>query len=180
MYFWKTRPSRKPEVVFEDGREKKAGGRCTETMLPERSKFFFLSLPLSLSLSLCLCLCLSVCLSVCLTKFISFLQSRLRSEKNNRFAERVLERHERIRIDNCRGTNATKNPSVNPVTGTGNRIACCEDTDRYPIAFPSNRVMQRACHIRNLIPTFVVYWTFQRLFKTRHYDNFEYSGLCFD
>ena len=141
---------------------------------------FFSSRYLSLSLSLSVSVSLSVCLSVCLTKFISFLQSRLRSEKNNRFAERVLERHERIRIDNCRGTNATKNPSVNPVTGTGNRIACCEDTDRYPIAFPSNRVMQRACHIRNLIPTFVVYWTFQRLFKTRHYDNFEYSGLCFD
>lgn len=98
--------------------------------------------------------------SLSLTKFISFLQSRLPSVKNDRFAERVVGRHERIRIDS-RGSNATKNPSLNPVAGTGNRIACCEDTDRYPIAFPSNRVMQRACHIRNLIPTFVVCWTFQ-------------------
>lgn len=126
--------------------EKRGGRKVCGNNASGALQIFFLSLPPPLSLSL--------------TKFISFLQSRLPSVKNDRFAERVVGRHERIRIDS-RGSNATKNPSLNPVAGTGNRIACCEDTDRYPIAFPSNRVMQRACHIRNLIPTFVVCWTFQ-------------------
>lgn len=137
MYFWKTRSSRS----FRSWQRKKGGRKVCGNNASGALQIFFLSLPPPLSLSL--------------TKFISFLQSRLPSEKNDRFAERVVGRHERIRIDS-RGSNATKNPSLNPVAGTGNRIACCEDTDRYPIAFPSNRVMQRACHIRNLIPTFVV------------------------